>query len=299
MACAEFVRAAGPNLWFDGRRLFLNGINLAWISYGEDINSSAARGSGLSTYCGWEEAIQFVAANGGNSVRVWLFEDPNKAIAFEGDRIVGLRHGVVEMARTLLEVAASYDIFVVLTLFNGADAKSRDCKLFGNQETLEALNNVIIRPLASALREYNSLAMWEVVNEPEAILDMSLIVGTPLEAPTMVCPGHYDRPGWSKGCQLPLQTLLRFVNHVAATLHTEDPQHLVTLGAWHFCTSSNGPDGSVNLYSNERLREAGGMAGGTLDVYQVTDHRSRLSHASCPPTDPLDDLSPAAPAAPM
>lgn len=269
MACAELVGAAGARLEFGGRPLFLNGANVAWVDYGHDANASAARGNGLTTICGWDAAIRFVAENGGNSVRAWLFEQPQSVFSYQGGHVTGLREGVIEMAKTLLEVAAAYNVFVVLVLFNGAQVIEKDCRLFEDTKVIHTLVDEAIRPLAEALQPYNSLAMWEVINEPEALLDLATVEGPELTAAMSVCPGEHDSPGWNEACRLPLNSLLLFVNRMAAALHTHDGRHLVTLGAWHYCTTTNGLRGSVNLFSAERLREAGSMPHGTIDVYQV------------------------------
>lgn len=268
MACTNTVTVNGPRLEFEGRNLFLNGINLAWVGYGTDTNISAGSGHGVATYCGWEEAIRFTVQNGGNSVRVWLFEKPSNVLAYSGNRVVGLSNGVLEMAQTLLEVAAMYNVFVVLVLFNGAQVLERDCHVFSDANVLQDLVENAIRPLAAKLQVYNSLAMWEVVNEPEAMLDINNL-DTALKVPASVCPGEHDQAGWITSCKLSLEQLQRFVNRVAAGLRAEDSKHLITVGAWHFCTSTNGVRGSINIFSDEKLREAGGMADGVLDVHQA------------------------------
>ncbi|KAL3906302.1 MAG: hypothetical protein SGPRY_010600 [Prymnesium sp.] len=269
MACPSVVEALSGRLHFAGSPLFLNGVNLAWLSYHADTNASLARGEGLTTFCGWEEAIRFTVRNGGNSLRVWLLQDPASALRLHEGGVRGLKQGVIRVAKTLLELAANYNVFVVLTLFNGAAGSERDCALFSEAGALNELIETVIHPLALALRSYNSLAMWEVINEPEGMLDLNQIKSAAVRAAASECAGDYDRAGWNKACQLSPSQLLRFINRVAAALREADGRHLITVGAWHACTSSNGPVGSLNLFSSARLREAGGMQQGFLDVFQV------------------------------
>ena len=239
-ACRDVVSVAGDELRFAGHRLFLNGINIAWISYAGDTNASASRGFGMATYCGWEEALRFVSRNGGNSVRVWLLNEPHESLLWDEDRVLGLRHDVIPMAQALLEAAARLDVFVVLVLFNGAFVRKVDCPLFGSAATLDSLTTKVVRPLAAALRDYNSLAMWEVINEPEGMVDPALIVPPELAPAATSCPGPSDGAGWSKDCLLPLVHVQRFINRVAAAIRSEDSWHLLTAGAWHICTTTEG-----------------------------------------------------------
>lgn len=181
--CGDFVRAgAGATLQRGGKDIFLNGMNLAWITYGEDFGhaeaaTARAREGPPSSYCEWEEALRFLRKSGGNAVRVWLdlergllwthaAEDPRAAVA-------GLKDGFVADVQTLLELARHYDVYVVLVLFNGAlvDTPS-GCGLFSpDLAKRHALLTLAIAPLVEALKGHESLAMWEVINEPEGLLD--------------------------------------------------------------------------------------------------------------------------------
>lgn len=80
------LSADGLRLALDGEEVFLNGINLAWVGYATDFNTSAAVGHGTYTYCMMRDAMRFVRKNGGNALRVWLFSDLvlGSPFAFDG-----------------------------------------------------------------------------------------------------------------------------------------------------------------------------------------------------------------------
>ena len=79
------LSADGLRLEQDGAPVFLNGINLAWVSYGSDFNTSAAVGGGTYVYCNMRDALRFVRANGGNALRVWVFSDLSLGAPFDLD----------------------------------------------------------------------------------------------------------------------------------------------------------------------------------------------------------------------
>jgi hypothetical protein len=105
MVDCDTVQVDGSALVRSGVPLFLNGINLGWIDWGTDFDGSAAHGHGLGTYCGWEDALRFIASNGGNAVRVWLFTEVERSLRWRDGLVVGLGSGVLQMAHTLLELA--------------------------------------------------------------------------------------------------------------------------------------------------------------------------------------------------
>eukprot|EP00966_Prymnesium_polylepis_P327375 7383257-Prymnesium_polylepis.1 len=169
--CAPFVTSDANSLHVNGRKLFLNGVNLAWIEYGKDFLQYGLDGADF--YCGVEKAMRAVRSNGGNAMRVWLFTEPkNQLVWTDGGEVQGMAPGVVIMTQTLLELAAHYDVRIVLVLFNGAVVHGREaCSMFEDEDVLDSLVANVVRPLAMALNGYEHLAMWEVINEPEGILE--------------------------------------------------------------------------------------------------------------------------------
>ena len=286
--CVEdFVQINYGRLSVGPRPLFLNGINLAWLKWGADFTLGGQHSTpGAEFYCGIERAMRFVRSNGGNAMRVWLFTDPQRQLKWDGSsRLLGPAEGVVLMAQTLLETAAHYGVHVVLVLFNGAYLVDAGCRLFQSDEVLASLIQRVIKPLATALSGYGSLAMYEVINEPEGLIDPKQPPthhggGTldpscsDVHGPLMSCPSRQMGPGheagWNKACSFSLSRVQLVINRLAAALHRMDSNHLVTIGTTSFCAMSEGRGfGSRNLFDAACLRDAGGDELGTIDVFQM------------------------------
>ena len=273
---------------------FLNGINVAWIDWGADFASADAHSA--STYCGWEEALRFTVANGGNALRVWLFTNPESQLLWSADgRVSGLAPGVTLMTQTLLALASEYDCRVVLVLFNGADASSHEARaLLSEERVLASLLAAAVRPLAAALRGFRSLAAVEIVNEPEGLIDLwasSAAAGADAECGradgVSACAGRHDGPGWNRNT-FPLVTVQRFVNRVAGAIKAVDGALPTTLGSWSACAAWAGAEaashGARHLFSNACLVAAGGEAAGTIDVRQVHAYPKEASGTAFAPT---------------
>ena len=310
-APCQFVHlsAAQHLLAGDRRPLFLNGINLAWVQWGKDFEPlvpKSARSVGLhtATYCRMEEAIRFVVSSGGNAIRVWVFSEPAKSLRWQGsDVVVGLADGVLLGVTTLLDLARHYGVHVVLVLFNGALARDdKACALFGNERVSAWLRLNAIRELASAVRDHPSLAMWELANEPEGVLERSAApakntaaaraggagLDDGCEASGIArCTTAADYHGWNERCRVPARVLQRWANRLAAELRRSDPNHLITLGSWGHCAVDRGVGaagrGAADIFSSECLVRAGGEESGTLDVRQVHSYtRRRLPNPKKP-----------------
>ena len=292
--CGPFLQAHGTRLVAGGRDVFLNGVNLAWLRWGRDFVAS----DDVFTLCHFEEALRFVVEHGGNALRVWIFTEPSKLLDWDEDepRVRGLAKGVIPTAQAMLELAAHYQVWIVLVLFNGAVERSdTDCMLFGGEEaTLTSLIDNAVRPLAHALRGYEWLALWEIANEMEGLLDTGAPPDpsnpqcTDVRNPAVRCPGRWNPSGWNRACRFPIRKLQRFVNRVGDALHASNANHAVTLGAWSFCASADFRMGSrsANLWSAECLQAAGGASGGVVDVWQLhsypKDEGGKLFHDGSP-----------------
>ena len=93
--CPPFVHLRYNELYHGGARLFLNGVNIAWISWGKDFGQAftgEAHGYGASSYCGIDDAMRFVRANGDNALRVWVFTEPHDQLAWHAGsgRVAGI-----------------------------------------------------------------------------------------------------------------------------------------------------------------------------------------------------------------
>ena len=296
-AACKAISTNGTSLIRDGRPLFLNGVNLAWVDWGTDFVAEPAT-AGAPAYCGWEEALRFVAGNGGNAVRVWLFTDPARQLTWhDTGRVAGTAPGVFTMVQTLLALAAHYGVVVVLTLFNGALAQSAEaCSLFSDDAVLASLLESVVTPLAHAVRGYHSLGLIDVINEPEGLVDVwasSIEAGAEQVCGAVDgvsdCAGTRDGPGWNEQCRFPLHRMQRFINRVAGAIKGVDESLLLTVGSWHACAASvdaanagAAPSGARHLFSDACLLGAGGDVRGRVDVRQVHAYPKEPSAAGRP-----------------
>lgn len=141
--------------------------------------------------------------------------------------------------------------------------------------------------MVKAIKTKSALAAWEIMNEPEGLLEMVSDDNSCFDTAKMKPFGG----GWTKS-NISMQRVLNFINKHAATIKNEDPKALVTLGSWHFMPQTDAfpsdtceiytfflnstyPQSSamsmisVNYYKNSCLVRAGGEANGTLDFYQM------------------------------
>ncbi len=63
---------------FNSSPIFLNGINQAWINYGDDFGNSQP----LSKFCSLNQTLSKLKSSGGNSIRIWLHVEGDKTPIF-------------------------------------------------------------------------------------------------------------------------------------------------------------------------------------------------------------------------
>ena len=67
------LTTSGTNLLYNGKKVFLSGVNIAWNSYGYDFGNGQYAANSKSTLEGWMNSI---SGSGGNSVRKFRFIFP-------------------------------------------------------------------------------------------------------------------------------------------------------------------------------------------------------------------------------
>ena len=165
-----------------------------------------------------------------------------------------------------LDKARSRNIAVVIVLWNGAQAPEQNLKnLIWDTSKLESYIDNALIPMVSALSGKQALAAWEIMNEPEGILRKDTSHDNECFDTTLLSGSG---AGWV-GTSVPMEHLLRFVNHQSAAIKRADSKALVTVGSWNQRAQNDAFTGSFNYYKDECLTQAGGYSTGIIDFYQM------------------------------
>ena len=203
----HFVTVTNTTLSFDNKPLFLSGANQAWVEYGNDFGESS------SSSCQLQDYVTSISGAGGNSIRVWLYTEGDSLPSFSSSGLTTpLSDKVVFDLQNYLSYAAEFNVFVTLTLVNGALMRNQNIKdLFTHEDKLQSFIDNAVSPLISALSEYPSLLAYEIINEPEG----SILSGEKNENPCFNTTGLANSgAGWA-GTGLKMEDILRFTNKIS------------------------------------------------------------------------------------
>ena len=243
---APGLTISGTDILYNGKKIFFSGTNLAWSDYNSDVGDSPLNENA------WRKAVEGTRAAGGNAIRWWLFNNMSQSPTINETThlVTGLKENTIANMKKALDIAEEYGVMVSMCLFShnlmepnqwGLYNEKLDIeankKLFTDEGTSAFINNVLI-PVVKAIGNHNALMTWEVFNEPEGMTNV----------------------GWTTE-KLEKATLQKFTNKIAAAIHTENPELLVSTG-------------SVNIqyqkwWNDSELIAAGGESNGTLDFFQT------------------------------
>jgi hypothetical protein len=165
------------------RKRFVYGTNMAWSAFAADFGGvgiwdAKSISQDPQTF---SNLLADMKSNGVNVVRWWMFPD------FRGDGILFDQNGVpTGVSQTLLEdisraleLAATHDVYLMLTLFSfdGFKIPANDAHwshymtpLVTDPALRKALIDKVIRPIAQLVESHEHkirLHSWDLINEPE------------------------------------------------------------------------------------------------------------------------------------
>jgi hypothetical protein len=205
---------------------FVLGANLPWGHYGCDFGANAWRPEGglaATPVEGLEDVFASLKAAGVGIVRWFLFCDGRAGIVFDAEGVpAALDPFVLVDVDAALQLAAQFDVRVVFSLFDflwcarvqhveGVQTGGRR-RILAQPGSRAALLERIVTPIAQRYASHESIAAWEIINEPEWST-----FGT----------GTFD-PRFSIG----RRAMRRFITDAAAVLHAHSTQP-VTVGSAH------------------------------------------------------------------
>jgi len=154
---------------------FINGMNVAWVKFGEDIGTGKAPLEELAT----QFDLLAQSARGGNPVaRIWLHTDGRLTPLFKNGLVVGPGPHATEDLKSIFDLAQQKNIKLLPVLWSHdllrTDGKSkedlkRNKSLFTDSKVLDSYINHALKSLIQSVDGHPALFAWEVCNEPEGM----------------------------------------------------------------------------------------------------------------------------------
>lgn len=261
-ACPADQRHLVP---WQGRRWFLSGVNVPWMSGGFGADFGTVERWGQHTYINAATDRMFtqLKAAGSNSVRWWLFADGRGAPEFVNGTATGFDANTLPSMADAISLAQKHGISLTFTLWS-FDMLARGDGIMGGRRDLVVdptkrkafIDNALIPMLrypvpgtGYTIGTHPNVLSWEVINEPEwGIREAGSV--------------H-----WSIPEPVSLAEMQRFVAETAGAIHRNSSQ-LVTVGSAAMKWNSTAAPGAVgNWWSDAALTPYDPQ--GNLDYYQV------------------------------
>lgn len=238
-----------------GQDLFLSGINVAWINYGNDLTGFDKQK--------WTTMCEEVSEAGGNSLRWWIHVDGRSTPTYDPTTLLvtGMPESALNNLELALDIAAEHGLVVSLCLWahgmlaytdsgdqssaTGNARRAKNKKILTDEKgTMAYINNALI-PMVNRVKNHTAILCWEIFNEPEGMTDVA---------------------NWSEYEHIDISYIQKFVNLCAGAIHRTDPNAKVSNGSWAAPALMNYKD-YQNYYTDSALIANGGDEYGTLDFY--------------------------------
>jgi hypothetical protein len=243
------AHADNSRIHYNDQDLFLNGLNLAWRNFADDIGPN----SSTPDMAHFESVFSQMEANGANVMRLWLHTTGYSTPQFNSSGVViGPGTNTISDLEAILDLAWEHNISLMLCLWsfdmlqNNYNNTTWNKAILTESTKMQAYIDTCLVPMVTALQGHPAIVAWEIFNEPE---------------------GMTTQFGWSD-VRVTMSDIQWSVNKMAGAIHRADPSVLVTNGCWDMQAGTD-VDGHYNYYTNARLIAAGGDTDGILDFYCI------------------------------
>ncbi len=231
----------------NGQDLFLNGINLAWMDFANDLT---AFDEDLFAY-----VLDTVSAVGGNCIRWWLHINGTRSPFFINDSVAYITDNEILAMFKGLDMAYERGMGIIMCLWsfdmlrssNSAEVKHRNTLMLTDSVYMQAYINNALIPMLEVIGDHPAVICWEIFNEPEGM--------TPVG-------------GWGDVDDVPVTAVQTFINRTAGAIHRNTTGTKVSNGCWSFIAGTD-VGSNYNYYTDQRLIAQGGDPDGYLDFYMV------------------------------
>nr|ADE58568.1 GH5 family protein GH5C [Limnoria quadripunctata] len=257
---AARLAVSGTSLTYGNDQVYLNGVNIAWNSYGYDFGNGNYDGS-------IENWMSDIGSAGGNTVRMWVQVEGESTPSFDNRGMVTACDNTGDFLTdvvTFLDAAQESGVLVIFTVWNGAVMSNQPyIDMILDDDKLQSYLDNCLTDWAKAVADHPALGAWEAMNEPAGSVHVSSDANHCYDTTNVGKQGG----GWS-GANIPMERFLILFGKMNQVIRANDPSGIVTIGAYSQFSTTDAFSDTTNHYTDECLNGAAG-SGSELDFYQV------------------------------
>ncbi|MEZ9134342.1 hypothetical protein AB4162_00360 [Vibrio sp. 10N.286.52.B1] len=248
-----------PYLTYQGKDVYLNAVNIAWIDYARDF------GNGLNE-ARTIEIFDEIVKNGGNSVRWWVHVNGTQTPAWDGGKIASAdkQKQTFDDIERALDLAAERGLYIMPTLwsfdmlslnqYGVKDVAANNFNFLTDDAVRQSYIDNFLNPLLERVAGHPALIAIDLFNEPENMTEGWFI----------------ERENLKDQYQVSYEDIHKTTAILSAAVHKKakqlDKQVMTTTGSKSLVMFMVDGHGGTNYYSDERMTAYGGEDA-PLDFY--------------------------------